>query len=361
MIENMFHQIWFFPLCALGLCALAMRFGRVIARRTNLLDRPGGRKQHDGAIPLVGGLILVPSFMICCGVYFLAVLGTIPTPMLALFAAMGLLLVVGAVDDARGMSPWVKFGAQFLAAFITVYWGQAQLFQLGNLFNLGDVGLDFMSLPFSIIAVVLLVNAVNLMDGLDGLAGGCVFVMLGALAIAFSGSAMVLPLFVLLAALCGFLFYNLRTPLHKRASVFLGDAGSLSLGLALAFFAIHAGKFTVIHFQPISVAWILALPIYDTCAQFNRRVREGRHPFSPDRGHFHHHFIDAGYGGGQATARIMVVTALFCAFGLYAPLAGIPYVLMSVLWIFGLFLHMWLSLKPDRYISIISKMRNYGI
>src|SRR5690606_15367016 len=102
-----------------------------------------------------------------------------------------------------------------------------------------------------------------------------------------------------MGALAGFLVYNLRTPLRKQAAVFMGDAGSMALGLVVAWFAMSLAQEPHVVFAPISVAWILALPIIDICAQFNRRVREGRHPFSPDRGHFHHHFRHAGISSGQ--------------------------------------------------------------
>lgn len=354
MIDALSQQIWFYPALAFIACAVLMRPGRAIARAIGLTDKPGGRKRHEGDIPLFGGLVLVPVFIV-----FLMLLD-FSQQHLALCAGLLILLAVGAIDDLRGLSPNIKFLAQFAAAFLIVLPGEAQLYQLGNLFNLGDVGLDFMSIPFSVIAVVLLINAVNLMDGLDGLASGSVFVMLLWLVIVYVLAGQVGmsgPLLIMLGSLGAFLFYNLRTPMHPKASVFLGDAGSLCLGLILAYFAIHAAKVPALELQPISVAWVLALPIMDTCAQFNRRLREGRHPFDPDRGHFHHHFVDAGFGGGQATALICLIVFLLGAFGVLSEKFGFPTLLLTLLWVAAILSHMAMSVNPERYTALIAKIK----
>ena len=84
----------------------------------------------------------------------------------------------------------------------------------------------------------------------------------------------------------------MASSINQFKIIFLGDAGSTCLGLMVGWYAIHLSQDPVAVIEPMAVAWVLAIPIWDECAQFNRRVREGRHPFSPDRGHFHHHFIE---------------------------------------------------------------------
>lgn len=158
---------------------------------------------------------------------------------------------------------------------------------------------------------------------------------------------------VMLAAIAGFLVYNMRGPHRKRAALFLGDAGSLCLGLALAWFAISAARDVGISpLQPMSVAWILALPIFDTCAQFYRRVRLGRHPFSPDRGHFHHHFIEAGISDGRAVMLILGIAAVFGGIGVFVVPVFQPF--FTVVWIVALLAHMVISDKPERYVRLFS-------
>ncbi|MGB0720591.1 MAG: MraY family glycosyltransferase, partial [Bdellovibrionales bacterium] len=275
-----------FPVFAfIAVVALVPPFIRLapVLKLVDAPDGPQGRKRHDGVIPLIGGLIVFPVFI---AVSVFAGYGV--SAYWPLYTAIAMLLVLGAVDDKRHVRPAIKFFVQCLAAALVVVAGEAQLYQLGDMFGLGKIGLEFMALPFSWIAVVLLINAVNLMDGLDGLAAGYGAIALGWIAFGFfsaGDSVAALHIGIVIGALAGFLVYNMRHPLRRKACVFLGDAGSLSLGLTLAWFAIDVTKEPRAALVPISVAWILALPIFDICAQFYRRVRLGKHPFAPDRGH----------------------------------------------------------------------------
>lgn len=348
------ETFWFAPVITFIACAVLVRILRSWAFSAGLVDNPGGRKRHDGAIPLVGGLAIFPVF-IAISVYG----GHDISQFWPLYSALTLLLACGAWDDAREIRPWIKFGAQWIAAILIVVPGGAELKGLGNIFSMGNVGLDILSIPFSVVAVVLLINAINLMDGLDGLAGGVSFIALGFFAAAFSmaGQSSNL-LYIMLGALAAFLFYNVRTPIHKRASIFLGDAGSMCLGLIIAWFAITSAENPALNLEPISVAWILALPIIDICAQFARRMSEGNHPFTPDRGHFHHHFIDAGLTGGKASAIIFIICIIFGSYGLFAQKYGWPNVMLTLDWIALILLHIWMSLKTERYVRLIEKMKH---
>ncbi|MCB1562000.1 MAG: undecaprenyl/decaprenyl-phosphate alpha-N-acetylglucosaminyl 1-phosphate transferase [Alphaproteobacteria bacterium] len=343
------------PLLAFLAVAALVPLARIFALKADFVDRPGGRKQHEGAVPLVGGLVIFPVFMV---VGFLS--GFDLVLYWPLFAALTLLLITGAIDDRAHLTPWVKFFLQFCAAGLIVIPGHAMISNLGNIFSLGTLYLGFMALPFSVIAVVLLINAINLMDGLDGLAAGENFVALGWLMLACIISGNWPPFFeiaILMGALAGFLIYNMRHPFRSKASIFLGDAGSMCLGLMLGWFAIGlaAGE-TDRTVEPIAVAWVLALPIMDACGQFYRRVRAGRHPFSPDRGHFHHHFIDAGLSPGKATTLILLLSILLGGVGIVGIALGVPQILLTLLWIALLFTHMALSDKPETYVRLIKML-----
>ena len=347
------NQIWIYGLAAFFAVTVLMIPVLKLAPHLKLLDKPGGRKQHDGDVPLMGGLVIFPVFVALCLVAGFSFVEYWP-----LYTGIFALLIVGFADDKRHVPAWVKFGVQSAVALLVVIMGDAHIHSLGNLFGLGAFGLGFLSLPFSLAAVVLLINAVNLMDGLDGLAAGSVSVMLGWLAYGFyaggdlSGFAMAV---ILLASIAGFLIYNIRSPFRARASVFLGDAGSLCLGLTLAWFAIEAAKdVDTPSLQPMSVAWILAVPIMDTCAQFYRRVRAGKHPFSPDRGHLHHHFIHAGVSHGRAVVCILALVFVTGAFGVMGVQLGLPLVVLTVSWIVAILAHMAVSDKPHRYERFIA-------
>ncbi len=327
-----------------------------LAVSAGFVDHPGGRKQHEHSVPLVGGLVIFPVMII---VSLLS--GQDLQTYWPLYAGLGLIVSVGALDDYRHIDPWVKFTVQFIAATIIVVAGQARLFHLGDLFGFGDLGLGFISIPFSIVAVVLFINAINLMDGLDGLAGGISFAALLWLMLAcvLAGETGALHVMTPLAgALLGFLLFNMRTPLRGRASVFLGDAGSMGLGLVLAWFCIDlAQEPAPVILKPISIAWLIGLPIFDICAQFYRRARAGRHPFSPDRGHFHHHFIEAGFSVGRATALIVLISFVLGGIGYGAIALGAPQWVLCVVWIVMILSHMAISEKPERYIGLLKRFK----
>lgn len=332
---------------------------RALAIKVGFVDEPGGRKDHPDPVPPIGGLVIFSIYMAVV-ILTSADFSVTIKAFWPLFAGLGLVLLVGAVDDYKHMNPWLKFSAQFAAAFLIVIPGGAELSHLGNLFGFGDFELGFMSMPFSVIATVLLINAINLMDGLDGLAAGKSFVIFLWLAIACAFAhqwAALQPILPLMGALAGFLFYNMRHPLRGRASVFLGDAGSMALGLVIAWFSIALSKGTHPPLVPISMAWILALPIMDTCAQFYRRTREGRHPFSPDRGHFHHHLVHAGLPVGQATLVILAIAFVFGGIGCLGVMVGVPQWLLTTLWIVFLFTHMALSFHPETYIRFFKLLK----
>ena len=317
------------------------------------IDQPGGRKIHDTPVPPIGGLIIFPLYMLAT-----TLMGAPLSFMWPLFAGLTLLLATGAVDDYRHISPWIKFSMQFVAAGLIVLAGGAQLTHLDNIFGLGILYLGPLSIPFSIVAVVLFINAINLMDGLDGLASGVSFVSLLWLLMSFiigSHIGAVFAVLPLLAVLAGFVFHNMRSPFNPKAKLFLGDAGSMCLGLVLAWFCIHLVNDPLPVMPPIAIAWIIALPIIDTCAQFYRRARAGRHPFSPDRGHFHHHFIDAGYSVGKATPLILLVHFILGGIGYLGYLAGVPQYVLTTLWIAMILAHMAISEKPERYTRLLSQ------
>ena len=319
----------------------------------DLPDGPQGRKRHEGQVPLIGGLIIFPVFIILSVICGFSIAEYWP-----LYSAILVLLVTGAIDDKRHIRPWIKFLMQFVAAALIIFPGQARIHQLGDLLGLGAFGLEFAWLPFSFIAVVLLINAINLMDGLDGLAAGISGIALTWFAIVFymAGDLQSLSMVsVLIAAIVGFLIYNLRHPFRKRASLFLGDAGSLCLGLCLAWFAVYAGKNPMQPaLAPIGVAWVLAIPIMDTCAQFYRRMRLGQHPFTADRGHFHHHCVHAGLSDGKAVLLILMLAGLTGAYGVLGLKLGLPQVIITLSWIVVLLAHIACSNKPERYINFIS-------
>ncbi|MBI1301281.1 MAG: undecaprenyl/decaprenyl-phosphate alpha-N-acetylglucosaminyl 1-phosphate transferase [Alphaproteobacteria bacterium] len=337
---------------AFVLVVLLVMPARKLARRLGIVDEPGGRKQHLHAVPPIGGLVVFSAFMLI-GVFS----GIVNLESYwSLYVGLVILLVSGAMDDQFHIHAYLKFIIHISAACVVAFFGNVQAAYLGDLFGLGVIWTGFMSYPFTITAIVLLINSMNLIDGMDGLAGGVSAVIFGwffvaALMSGFAEHASVL--FLLIACIAGFLVFNMRNPWRRKASLFLGDAGSMSLGLVIAWFGVLLARGPSTPLEPIAVAWIIGFPIFDTCAQFYRRVREGKHPFAPDRGHFHHHFIDAGIPVARATHIIMAIVFIMGGVGYVGSILGLPPVILTILWIICLFAHMALSQKPERYVRVI--------
>ena len=250
-----------------------------------------------------------------------------------LAAGVGALLVMGAIDDAFTVPPAVKFTIMVWTACFVVIFGEAQIADVGNLFGFGTAKLEFMSKPFTVMCLVLLMNSINMLDGVDGLAGGfCALVVLAMLAVCTGATAYFLTLSILLATLLGFLVFNMRAPWRKSASIFLGDAGSLCLGLVLGWFCIRLTQGGSAPFEPVTVIWIIALPVMDAFALFIARSVRGLHPFHADRTHLHHRLQDAGLSPGQTTAVMLGTIVIMSLTGYAAQVFNIPPVILFGLW-----------------------------
>lgn len=327
----------FLTLTAFVVTVFVLWGGRILALRFGFADRPGGRKMHDNPVPPIGGLAIIPVFLLFAN---LAGLETIvPWP---LSAALLALLGMGAIDDARSIPSQVKFALIILIACFLVIFGEAQIGNLGNLFGFGDVELGAGSKVFTILSLALLMNAVNMMDGVDGLAGGfCALVAFWMMVVcAGAGNWEAFgALAILLAAMGGFLVFNLRAPWRRSASVFLGDAGALSLGLLLGWFCIKLSQGNTAPLEPATVIWIIAIPVMDAFALFIARSVRGLHPFNADRRHLHHRLQDHGLSPARTTGIILALIAVFALVGFVAQAQGIPAYFLFYAWLALFILH----------------------
>jgi UDP-GlcNAc:undecaprenyl-phosphate GlcNAc-1-phosphate transferase len=300
---------------------------RPVAIRVGLTDKPNARKQHVGSVPLVGGIAIYMAF--CLAVLVSPWVSETAAPAsdkLFVFLHCALILVVaGAWDDLRGLTPVTRLVVQILVALVMVSGAGIVIVDLGAHSPVGNhVTLESMAVPFTVFATVGLINAVNMSDGLDGLSGNMTlvsFVGLGAAnAMWGSGSGSDLELLnVLSAAIAGFLVFNQRMLWRPTAAVFLGDAGSMMLGFALAWAAIEVSQGPNHALTPVATLWFLIVPIYDTMGVIVRRLLDRRSPFNADAQHVHHLFVRAGFSVTGAIASLCflalagVAVGLFCA------------------------------------------------
>lgn len=276
-----------------GVTALLIPPLRYLAVRYEWVDEPDGdRKLHREPIPTVGGIAIAVGFVATLGAAYSfrsELPFELPDVPFGLWFAAILMVIVGAVDDMRGLGFKQKLFFQTAAAFALVHSGFR--FDLSGVeFLGGDAYLVALySSALSLLWIVGVINAVNLMDGLDGLAAGVAMIGFTSLAVIFGLEGqvgLVVPAILIVGALAGFLFHN-----FSPANIFMGDSGSLLLGVLLAVYALEGQG----HVDPVIGMLIpvvaLGLPILDTNLSIVRRFASQRAIFAPDRDHIHHRLL----------------------------------------------------------------------
>lgn len=303
------------------LCSALIRLLDPVARHVDLVDAPDTRKRHGTAVSLAGGLAMFLAFAVV-----LLASGAWSAHYTGLLALMGLICGMGVLDDRRHLGASLRFAIQIAAALLLVWLGELRIEHLGAITGAEPVALGAWSIPFTVLCVVGLINAINMIDGLDGLAGSTVAVMLaGLIVVALVGDAPAAALGpgLFLAVVVGFLAHNFPRVRGERRKVFMGDSGSTMLGLALAWFAIDIAFAHQTGVPPMTLAWILALPVLDTVVLMTRRALNGRSPLSPDRGHVHHVLLRGGLSPTAIVWLVMGLSALTAGVGILGWVLGI--------------------------------------
>ena len=290
------------------------------ADRLRLLDRPDHRKRHNTPVPMVGGLaiylVIVSAMMI----------SDPPEKLYWLMLSISILVATGVLDDAFELGVTVRFVSQIFAAVVLIAGDSFWIRSLGiDLWGLDSI-LVWFGIPITIFAMVGLTNGFNMVDGMDGLASGHTLVGLGSVCLTLyvtRGQVHQLEwLLTLMSAVFAFWLVNLSlTPLKR---VFLGDAGSLLLGFVMAWTLIYYTQKPVALMHPVAALWCVTIPVFDTLVVIARRIKNKRSPFSSDRNHFHHMFVDMGMSSGVALALILGLATVLNAFGVWMTYAISP-------------------------------------
>lgn len=306
-----------------SLCLLAMLALRPIAIAVKLIDRPGGRKAHIGDVPVVGGLGMLLGMVL--GMGLLPLPGTITG---SLLAACTMLVTVGLVDDRFGLSPWTRLPVQFVAAIVVMIGAGAVVHTLGMPFGAEEIRLDgFGSYVFTILITVAAVNAFNMLDGMDGLAGALAMVAIGALAILAHDGGLVAALstsVVFMGVVGAFLVANLPIPFNREVRCFMGDSGSTLIGFCVAWLCIAVSQAPAPAAEPVTMLWIVALPLYEFSWTVIRRTIRGISPLKPDNGHLHHLVQQAGFGVRGAFVLFVLLSLSLTTFGIAIDRMGVP-------------------------------------
>jgi UDP-GlcNAc:undecaprenyl-phosphate GlcNAc-1-phosphate transferase len=282
--------------------ALAIVVLRRVAVPLGLVDHPDQRKQHVGDIPLVGGLAIFAGLVVgaLCHGQFQGFEKT-------LFGTAAVLVMLGALDDRFDLSVRDRLMIQTIVILTVIAGTGVYIHTLGSIFG-HEVTLGWGGVPLTVLAVIGLVNAFNMMDGIDGLAGSLELVSIAAI-ILFADPTPVHGVIVMLALLAAAsLPYIIANQGFMGGKIFLGDAGSMLIGYLLAWALIRLSQMPQTQLSPVDVLWCVALPVFDTFAVMYRRMRQGKSPFKPDRGHIHHILLGAGLGP-RVTLAVLVVLA----------------------------------------------------
>jgi UDP-GlcNAc:undecaprenyl-phosphate/decaprenyl-phosphate GlcNAc-1-phosphate transferase len=296
-------------------CLLAILALRPLAVAVDLVDRPGGRKAHQGNIPIVGGLAMFIATVLGVGLL------PLPESVAGVFlAACAILVTIGLIDDRFDLSPWTRLPGQIAAALVLTIGSGAVVTTLGNPFGSGSIRFSHAgAIGFAVFMMVSATNAFNMLDGMDGLAGMIALASYLAIAVVAFSAHLATPLMVslvMIGAVSGFLFFNVPLRRNSRAECFMGDAGSTLLGFSVAWLCIQISQQPAGPISPVTVLWFVALPLYELVWTTVRRVIRGVSPFKADSNHFHHLLLNAKFGPRGAFAVFAVLTVLLAAIGL---------------------------------------------
>jgi UDP-GlcNAc:undecaprenyl-phosphate GlcNAc-1-phosphate transferase len=293
-----------------------------LAAKAGAIDHPDGRRKCQlEPVPRGGGIIVTFAAIIgvAAAICFTSPVDDVTSSLLwrGLLPSLAILLFVGIIDDVLTLTGIYKLIGQVLAVSVLVA-GGAQ-FDKVSLFGL-HLPLGDLRIPFTMFFCLGAINAFNLIDGADALAtsiGAVITLTLGIISCGQGDVASALVCFALAGALVGFLRYNI-----SPARVYLGDTGSMMIGLVVAAVAIESSIKQLGTFVLAVPLALCAIPILDATAALIRRITTGQSVFTPDRGHLHHALLLRGWSVNKTVITITGITAMTCAGALASYFSG---------------------------------------
>ncbi len=285
-----------------------------VAKTKKLFDEPDERKVHKTVIPTLGGLGIFAGFIIAS---LMGVPAGVNYEFQYFVAAAVVIFFLGIKDDIMILSASKKFVGQVIAAGILIKFGGVTINNMHGFLGINEIPY-YASVLLSFFTIIVITNSFNLIDGVDGLAGslGLITTIVFGSYFFYAGQITYgVMSFSLAGSILGFLIFN-----FSPAKIFMGDTGSLLIGLINAILVIKfisiAGapdaKFPI-HASPAIGFAILIIPLFDTLRVFGLRILDRRSPFSPDRIHVHHFLLDLGFSHKKITLSCVLVTVLFIA------------------------------------------------
>jgi len=303
-----------------------------VSEQKKLYDIPDERKVHTRPVASLGGVGIFGGFLLAS---LLSVQGYLNPEFQYFFAAALVIFFLGLKDDLMILSASKKFIGQIIAASILIHLGGIRLDSMYGLFGFGEVTEGF-GLALSYLTIIVVINSFNLIDGVDGLAtslGILTMLVFGAYFFAIDQQAYALLSFAMAGSLVAFLIFN-----HHPAKIFMGDSGSLMIGLVNAILVIkfinaaNAPFVTIPIPSAVAVGFaILIVPLLDTLRVFSIRIFNGRSPFTPDRNHVHHLLLDRGFSHASVTFTCVGINIGFILLAWFGQSLGPNYLLLIML------------------------------
>lgn len=346
----------YLPVLSLAVSCITIWALRPMAPVVGLLDYPGGRKTHVGAVPLIGGVGMFVALVV--GVSLMPATDPDVTYMLG---AGALLLAVGAADDRFDVSARARLLAHMTAALVAVLMldGDPRL-SFGYAFGSGETALTgWAATAAAVLLVGGTINAFNMIDGMDGLAGAMALIALAALGwtVALTQDAFGWQFsLVAMGAVTGFLLFNLPVRANRGWRVFMGDAGSTLLGFVVAALCLRLSQESRV-VAPATLLWFVALPVTDLLVTVLRRIARGVSPFRPDRGHLHHRLLDAGLGVRPTLAILTISAVLLAATGLWMHHAKVPEAVQFYGFLCAVALVAFTASRANRWAALLARPR----
>lgn len=333
-----------------------------VAKDKKLFDEPDERKVHKNVIPTLGGLGIFAGFIIAT---LMGVPSGITSELQYFAAAATVIFFLGIKDDILVLSASKKFIGQLIAAGIIIKFGGVQITSFHGFLGVYEIP-HITSIIITLFTIIVITNSFNLIDGVDGLAGslGLLTTLVFGVYFFYAGQlTYAVMAFALAGSTIGFLIYN-----YSPAKIFMGDTGSLLLGLINAILVIKfinvagnpASNFPVEAAPAIGFS-ILMIPLFDTLRVFGLRILDRRSPFSPDRTHIHHFLLDLGLSHRMVTVTCVLVNITFICIAFFLRFLGTTTVLGILLFSAFVFIGIIYFSRPRNKHSVSKKVEKTGI
>jgi UDP-N-acetylmuramyl pentapeptide phosphotransferase/UDP-N-acetylglucosamine-1-phosphate transferase len=309
------------------------------AIKYGIVDNPDARKLQRVPVPVLGGITVFVGILIVTilGVFFL------DTKMLTITViAMTVMLIIGTIDDAKGLSPAVRFIFEIGVVLYVIYLGDIKLGDFYRLWGVRSVP-DYFCVPLTVFASVGIMNAINLIDGVDGYSSGFGAMACSVFAIMFYALGNQTMMIIAVAAAGALIPFFLHNVFGRKSKMFIGDGGTLLMGTIMALFVMSilttTPASTVLMLKgvgliPFTLA-VLAVPVFDTLRVMLARIINGLPPFRPDKLHLHHLFIEMGFSHVGTTVCLIltdfsVVVVWFLSYKLGASINLQLYIVLAL-------------------------------